>query len=277
MSSSISFNPVIIERRSDKLTVVEVADNSKITSREIANKAAKQFNFPNYTPDNASITLIFHTESGNFLLGGVRDNPALNDKVAKNGKPFPQQINATIGGYSPNPDLPFRAAAMSSIKNKMFLNSDLSGAGLEAQQLLRQLCATIEDNEGWENKICVHTDKWKDGNDEKTMSVLTAVKHIHCKESDKAKIDAALKIIMNTKKEEGAHPKTLSEFKFVELEPIIDNSLESHLEDEVTKATKAYDRFGDEIVVTFNDLAMATLSKNFAFKGYTFTHLDLSN
>lgn len=200
------------------------------------------------------------------MLGGVRSHPALKDKLTKDGTSFPQQINATIGGYLSNPDLPFRVAMLDSIKNKMFLNTELVGEGLEAQIVLNELCKIVENGEGWEEKVCVHTDKWIEEDVEKTMSVLTAIKHIFCKDSDVTKIDTALKTIMGIKKIEGAPLRILSEFKFVELQPLISNSLESHLDDEITKATKAYNTFGDKIAVTFNDLAMATLSKNSAFK-----------
>ena len=265
----------MIQPRSDMLTVVDLAGNFKATSRDITNIAAQQLNFPNYIPDNASASLIFHTEKGAFLLGGVRNNPALKNKLTKDGTAFPDQINAAIGGYSPNPDLPFRESVMNSIKYKMFLNSDLSGCGLEAQNLLKELCKVVENNEGWEDKVCVHTDKWLDGDQEKTMSVLTAVKHIRSTDADIAKLEAALRVIMEMKKKEGAPPRNLLEFRFVELEPIITNSLETYLEDEITKATNAYDKFGNKVAVTFNDLAIATLAKNNVFKKDTAAELVL--
>ena len=264
--NSLTFSPVIIQRGSDMLTVVEITDNSKVTARDIANIAAEQPHFPKYIPSNANAILLFHTEGGAFVLGGVRSNPALKDQHTKDGTSFPQQINASLGGYSPNPNLPFREALINSIKNKMFLNSDLPENGLEVQKILKEVCTKIENNDGWEEKVCVHTDKWLEKDTEKTMSVITAVKHIHCSDSELAKIDAALKVIMSIKKEEIASLGTLSEFKFVELQPIIANSLESHLEDEITKATVAYERFGDKVAVTFNYLAIATLVKNNAFK-----------
>lgn len=269
------FRPVIVQRKSDMLTVVEIADNSKATSREIATIASKQLNFPNYTPDNASTTLVFHTESGAYLLGGIRSNPGLKDKLTKDGTLFPQQVNACIGGYSPDPAIPFRISAINSIKNKMFLNSELLGSGQQEQKLLKELCNTVEKNEGWEEKVCVHTDKWSENDIEKTMSVLTAVKHIQCTDSDIVKIDKALTTIMRIKKEAGEPIRTLSEFKFIELQPVITNSLDSYLEDEITKAKNAYEQFGDRITVTFNDLAVATLAKNGAFQKHTSAQLIL--
>src|SRR5205807_8365839 len=94
-----------------------------------------------------------------------------------------------------------------------------------------------------------------------TMCYLTAIKHIHCSDSDLVKIDEALQTIMAVKKVEGVNPRALSAFKFVPLNPVIENSLTTHLEDEITKAKNAYEKFGNSVVVTFNDLAVATFVK----------------
>ena len=258
--------PVVVQRGTDKLTVV-IADPFKTTCQEIANIAAQQLDFPNYIANNASAILIFETGRRVFLLGGVSDNPALKDKLTKDRNPFPQQIGASIGGFLPNPNVPFIDAVMNSIKAKMFLTSDLSGKGLEAQQVLKDLCSKIESKEDWEDKVCVHTNRWMEDQAEKTMSVLTAVKRIQCKDSDLQNIQNALDNIMNIKKSE-TNPRILSEFKFVELNPIIENSIDSHLKEETEKASDAYDKFKDKIAVTFNDLAITTLAKSGAFSRY---------
>ncbi len=82
--------------------------------------------------------------------------------------------------------------------------------------------------------------------------------------------DEALQTIMSVKQTQGVNPKTLSAFKFVPLQPIIENSLVTYLEDEITKAKQAFEKFGDKVVVTFNDLAIATLAKNDAFRSTQF-------
>lgn len=263
--------PFVVERRSDKLTIVNVPDILHRTSREIVNIASnslayKSLNFPNYTPDNASVVLVFHTESGDYLLGGARSNPALKDKQTQEGNQYPEQINAAVGGYSPDPELSFREAALKAIKYKMFLNNDLPGQGGEAQKVLHTLCHDIDDDNGWEEKVCVHTDAWKEDGKDKTMCVLTAVKHLYCSDGEREAIYEALQTIMQIKKQEGASLRILSEFKFIEIKPIIENSVESYLDNEETKAAKAYAKYGDTIAVTFNDLAIATLSKSGAFQ-----------
>lgn len=269
--------PSVVQRRTDILTVVEINDISKITPNEISATAAKQPNVPNYKPDGAGATLVFHTESGVFVLGGVRSNPALEKELTKENTAFPQQINSTIGGYLANPEISLKDAILDAIKNKMFLKVALTeyAQGFEAQQILKELNKTIENNDGWEEKVCVHTDQWTNKDDTKgTMCYLTAIKHIKCSDSELGKIDEALQTTMTIKKAEGVNARALSAFKFVPLNPVVENSLATHLDDEITKAIKAYENFGNGVVVTFNDLAVATLVKNGAFQ---FAQLTPSN
>lgn len=272
-------NVVVVQRRTDILTVLEVNDFS-VKASEISAKAAEQPSVPHYKPDGAGAILVFHTESDNFVLGGVRSNPALAATLTTEDKPYPQQINLTIGGYLANSELPLIDAIIHTIKNKMFLTSDLEegASGFDAQQTLKKLCAVLESQEGWEEKICVHTDKWiNNDTTEGTMCFLTAIKHIQCSNTDLAQINNALQTIMAVKKAEGVNLRTLSEFKFVPLEPVISNSLSTYLEDEVTKAKAAYEKFGNTIAVTFNDLAVATLKKNDAFEMTQGVQLSLDN
>lgn len=272
--------PIIVQRRTDILTVVTVSDNATTKANDISATAAKQPNVPYYNADGAGSILIFHTESGEFVLGGTRNNPAIENELTKNKTPFPKQINATIGGYLANPELPLRKAVIDAIKNKMFLTAVIpEGApGFEEQNLLKQLCDILDNNDGWENQVCMHTDKWinKD-NTLGTMCFLTTIKHINCSNAELAKIDEALQIIMAIKKTEGANPRTLSEFKFVPLQPVITNSLATYSEDEITKARSSYEQFGDTIALTFNDLAVATLAKNGAFKATQYAQLELTH
>lgn len=273
-------NIITISRGTDKLTVVEVPDVSKVTADQISEAAAVQPEFPRYKPDGAGAILAFHTEGGVFVLGGIRNNPALAEKFTKDGKKFPQQINSTIGGRLENPNSPLKDSMLNAIKVKMFLDSDIPEGqkGFEAQQTLKDLFKTIETNKDWEKNICVHTDRWinKDQS-EGTMCYLTGIKHIKCSNADLEKIDTALQVVMEIKKSSGVAPKTLSEFKFVHLQPIIKNSLATHLQDEITKASEAYAQYGNIVAVTFNDLAMATLAKNGAFKIKISAQLMLSD
>lgn len=269
----------IVKRRTDILTVVDILDHSSTSANEISASAAKQSDFPHYRPDGAGATLIFHTESNTYVLGGIRCNPALEKELTSDNCLFPQQINSTIGGYLANPELSLREAIIEAVKNKMFLKSKIieGSPGFEAQQVLMNLCLTLENNEGWEEKVCVHTDKWTNNDStESTMCYLTAIKHTQCSDADLFRISESLETIMTIKKEEGINPRALSAFKFVPLQPIISNSLATHLNDELTKAQMAYKQFGNVVAVTFNDLAIATLSKSEAFSFGQFAQFSLS-
>ena len=79
------------------------------------------------------------------------------------------------------------------------------------------------------------------------------------------------------KEAEGVNTRALSEFKFIPLNPVVENSLATHLEDETTKAKTAYEKFGNTVAVTFNDLAVATLAKNGAFQSAQFAKLTLAS
>lgn len=109
------------------------------------------------------------------------------------------------------------------------------------------------------------------------MCYLTAIKHIRCEHEDLNKIEEALQTMMRIKKEKGTNVRALSNFKFVPLQPIIDNSLETYLESETDKAKNAYQKYGNNIAVTFNDLAVATLAKNDAFSSDKCVDLTLSS
>jgi hypothetical protein len=272
-------NPIITKRRSDILAVV-AADVSNMTLSAVNALAASQPDVPTYKPDGAGATLVFHTNTGDYVLGGVRENPALSKETTKDATQYPLQINSTIGGYAGNPEAVLRDAVLDSIKNKMFLKVALSEdqPGYQDQQILMQLCDVIANDDGWESRICVHTDKWvNDDKSEGTMCYMTTIKHINCNDADLVNINEALQATMAIKKAEGVNTRALSEFKFVELQPIIENSLASYLDDEKTKAIKAYERFGDVVAVTFNDLAIATLAKNSAFKFDHAAQLSMTN
>jgi hypothetical protein len=261
--------PVTVQRNTDILTVVEVAtDLSQITANETIAAAANQAVIPRFRPNGIGATLIFHTESGSYVLGGIRSNPALEKELTNDGKPFPQQINSTIGGFLKDPESNVKSGIVTAIKNKLFLDEELKAEenGFESQQILKTLVAIIENDQGWENKIAVHTDHWQNqDNSRGIMCFLTAIKHIHCSDADKDKIDWALKTMIADRKEKGVNPKTLSAFEFVPLQPIIENSHASYFNDELTKAKKAYQTFGNKVAVTFNDLAVATLAMSKAF------------
>ncbi len=273
---SLFMSPVIVERRSDKLGVVEGRIDSNITLQQIASASVSKL--PNYAPDNASAILVFHTASKAYILGPVRTNKALHEPgkevLTKDGTPFPLQISASVGGRCTEANQPFRSAVIDRMSNRMYIHTALAGAE-KAQEVLKKLSLAVQTDEGWENKVCLHTDKWGEGESDK-MCVLTGIKHLSCNETDLMTIESALKTIMNVKIASGAKPWEVADYKFVELTPIIESSKATYLEDEIVKATKAYEQFKDSVAVTFNDLAVATLALNGAFQERNFAPLNLS-
>jgi hypothetical protein len=273
---SLSIGPIIVERRSDTLGVVGGPIDSKVSMKQIASASASKL--PSYAPDNASAILVFHTASKAYILGPVRTNKCLHEPgkevLTTDGTQFPLQISASIGGRYTEADKPFRSAVIDRMNNRMYILSALAGAE-KAQEILKKLTATVQTDEGWENKVCVHTDKWGEGEGDK-MCVLTGVKHIACSEIDIIMIETALKEIMDAKKTAGGKPWEVADYKFIELTPIIESSKATYLDDEIVKARKAYEQFKDTVAVTFNDLAVATLTLNGAFQERTFAQLNLS-
>lgn len=273
---SLYIGPLTVERRSDKLGVVEGTMDSKVSMQQIASASASKL--PNYAPDNAGAILVFHTASKAYILGPVRTNKALHESgkevLTKDGTIYPLQISASIGGRYTEANQPFRSAVIDRMNNRMYIHAALAGAE-KAQEILKKLTAVVQTDEGWENKVCIHTDKWGEGEGDK-MCVLTGVKHLACSETDIVTIEAALKQIMDAKKAAGAKSWEVADYKFVELTPIIENSKATYLDDEVVKATKAYEQFKDAVAVTFNDLAVATLALNGAFQERAFAQLNLS-
>lgn len=273
---SLCIRSITVERRSDKLGVVEGPIDSKVSMQQIASASASKL--PSYAPDNAGAILVFHTARKAYILGPVRTNKALHEPrkevLTKDGTQFPLQISASIGGRYTETDQPFRSAVIDRMNNRMHIFSALAGVE-KAQEILKKLTAAVQTDEGWENKVCIHTDKWGEGEGDK-MCVLTGVKHVACSETDIVTIETALKTIMDAKKAAGANPWEVADYKFVELTPIIESSKATYLDDEVEKATKAYEQFKDTVAVTFNDLAIATLALNDAFQERAFAQLNLS-
>jgi hypothetical protein len=254
-------NSITIRRGSDFVSVREVDLNRLASAKAVANCT--------YPADGAGAILIFHTESGNYVLGGIRNNPALEHIQTKKGTAFAPQISATIGGYLADSSRPLKDSVTEAIRSKILLRADIpTGApGHNEQALLNHLCKTIEDEKGWESKVSIHTDKWtdKDGT-EKTMCFLNAIKHLGCDDADLRALDHALEIVMALKKATGANPGPLTDYQFVPFRPIVESALESHQKSEVGKANDAHEKFGGQIAVTFNDLAVAALASNGAFE-----------
>lgn len=164
---------------------------------------------------------------------------------------------------------------MSAIRNKFFVHGgdDQKLEQTANRQIIEDLCRTIEHDDGWENQVCVHTSKWaNEDNSEGQMCFMTAVKHIACSHGDLEKIEKALASNIESQKSASA---VLSAFKFVPLEPLIENSKSTYDKDEVSKAQNAYNQFQDAVAVTFNDMAVATFAQGDALQHSRPAHLSL--
>lgn len=254
-------------RGSDIMTVLSGQVDTSQSASSLCDLAKDSSpHFPSYPPDGAGAIVVFHTERGNFVLGSVRENPCLKSVLAPNGQPYPPQIDTCLGGRLPNPETSLRSAILSAARPKV-LRENLVLDTPEANRVqgqLAQLLDAIEADAGWESRICIHTDTWKDreGN-EKTMCFLTAVKHLQCTEADRNALEQAFRVNATLS---SSSPYAPIAFGFASLASIASNALDTYAADEVTKATRAWEAHGDTVAVVFNDLATAALKKNRAFE-----------
>jgi hypothetical protein len=257
----------ILNRGSDIMTVLSGLVDTTQSAQSLCDLAGiNSPHFPAYRPDGAGAILIFHTESGNFVLGSVRANPALQSVPAPSGQPYPAQMNTCLGGYLPDPQTSLRAAILSAARPKVLRESLVleTPDARRVQGQLSQLLDVIEADAGWEPRICIHTDRWQDGEgNEKTMCFLTAVKHLQCTEADRNALEQAFKSNAMLPSTSGREPMA---FGFAPLDSVTANALDTYAADEVTKATRAWEAHGDTVTVVFNDLATAALKKNRAFE-----------
>nr|WP_217344202.1 hypothetical protein [Noviherbaspirillum sp. L7-7A]MBV0878327.1 hypothetical protein [Noviherbaspirillum sp. L7-7A] len=268
----------VLERGSDIMTVISGQIDMSQSAQSLCDMAAASSpRFPGYRPDGAGAIVILHTESGRFVFGSLRANPALQSCRAPNGQPYPLQMNTCVGGYLPNPETPLKSAILAAARPKV-MREGLSVATPEASRVqgqLAQLLDAIETDAGWEPRVCIHTDKWKDreGN-EKTMCFLTAVKHLQCTEADRTALEQGLKFNAMLPSSSGREPIA---FGFALIDNLTANALDTYAADEVTKATRAWEAHGDTVAVVFNDLATAALKKNRAFECDSPARLTLSS
>lgn len=267
----------VLSRGSDIMTVLSGQVDALQSASSLCDLAKESSpHFPSYPPDGAGAIVVIHTERGNFVLGSVRANPCLESMLALNGRPYPSQIDTCLGGRLLNPETSLRSAILSSARPKV-LRENLVLETPEARRVqgqLSQLLDAIEADAGWEPRICIHTDTWKDreGN-EKTMCFLTAVKHLQCTEADRNALEQAFKSNAMLPSTSGREPIA---FGFAPLDGVTANALDTYAADEVTKAVRAWEAHGDTVTVVFNDLATAALKKNRAFECDSPARLTLS-
>jgi hypothetical protein len=268
----------VLSRGSDIMTVLSGQVDASQSASSLCHLAKESSpHFPSFPPDGAGAIVVFHTERGNFLLGSVRSNPCLKSVLAPNGQPYPSQIDTCLGGRLPNPETPLRSAILSAPRPKVLRENLVldTPEAKRAQGQLAQLLDAIEADAGWEPRICIHTDTWKDreGN-EKAMCFLTAVKHLQCTEADRNALEQAFRSNAMLPSTSGRDPIA---FGFAPLDNIAANALDTYAADEVTKATRAWEAHGDTVAVVFNDLATAALKKNRAFECDSPARLTLSS
>jgi hypothetical protein len=254
----------IVKRGNDILIVVDVK-NPATTAEAIISEALTHPEVPKYQPDGCGAILLFHTPNHKIHgLGGLRNNPALKDHLTADGKEFPSQVNTTIGGRLFDPKKSLRESIIDAIKYKMFFDPKTpeESTVYQAQQTIQNLIAAVEAPAGWNNDICVHTDRWE--NKDKsigTMCFLTGIKHINCTYDELQIIEDALEKMMGFKQLQGEQPRNLSNFKFYPFIATMKNATSEYLIErtELEKATIAY---GNQAFVTFNDLCLQTFKVN---------------
>ncbi len=256
----------VVRRGSDILGTVAVNLNLNESAESVARAASDAApELPRYQPDGAGVILVFHTESGCQVLGGVRDNPALQGMQTADGSAFPMQMTTTLGMRLTEPERPLRELLLDAVRGRILpraaVSADHENDG--AQKALRALQDAIASPAGWESQVCIHTDRWsnRDGS-ESTMCYLTAVKHLQCSDARLAELGHALVSSMALKRAQGEDTRSLMAFRFARLDALVGNACATYSLDEKAKAEQAWQRFGPEVAVTFNDLAVATLARH---------------
>lgn len=262
-----SANLTVLTRGSDTVTVLGGQIDLSRSAQSLCRMAALHYpELPSYRPDGAGVIVVFHTEKGNFVLGSVRSNPALKSTRTPDGRDYPMQMNTCIGGYSPDPEAPLKGAILAAVKPRVMRES-LTLETAEANRVqgqLSQMLDAIEADAGWEPRVCIHTDKWKEkeGN-ERTMCFLTTVKHIQCTEADRNALEQALSLNAQLPALSSREPLA---FGFASADSTASSALDTFAADEETKARRAWEAHGHTVAVVFNDLATAALKKNRAFE-----------
>ncbi len=259
-------SPVVVRRGSDILATVTVHWHLGESAESVVRAACTaQRDLPHYQPDGAGAILVFHTESGCHVLGGVRENPALKDQKTDDGSAFPLQMTTTLGGRVTAPERSLKDLLVDGVRGRLLPKASVM-AGEDARdsvQLLEKLSDAIAAPDGWESGVCIHTDKWtnRDGS-ESTMCYLTATKHLKCADAQLEALGTALASSMAMKRTQGEDTRTLMSFCFAKRDTLVANAIATYALDEKAKAEQAYRQFGSEVAVTFNDLAVATLAQN---------------
>ncbi len=256
-------SPGVVCRGTDILTTTTVNLNLGASAESIARAASDAVpGVPYYTPDGAGVILVFHTESGCHVLGGERENRALHGLKTSDGSAFPPQITMTLGGILSDPERPLKDSLIDAANRRLLLEVPAVAQGDVDLATLTRLADAVASPEGWEAQVCIHTDKWRNRQGgESTMCYLTGVKHLQCTDDEFAVISKALDSSTEARRTHGSS-QTLMAFRFASLEPMVANACATYAMDEKEKAEHAWQQFGNQVAVTFNDLTVATLAGN---------------
>lgn len=253
----------VIVRGTDILTTMKVNLNLGASAESIARAASDAVpELPRYRPDGAGVILVFHTDSGCHVLGGERENRALRDLKTSDGSAFPPQITMTLGGTLSDPERSLKDSLIDAAKRRLLLEVPTAAQGDVDLATLNRLADAVASPDGWETQVCIHTDKWRNRQGgESTMCYLTGVKHLQCSDDEFALISKALDSSTEARRTHGSS-QTLMAFRFASLDAMVANASATYAMNEKDKAEHAWQQFGNQVAVTFNDLAVATLAGN---------------
>ena len=141
--TSVEIPSGAIQVEKNRLFVVASDRGLQESVSELFNKAKTHSNdwLPPNEPDGLGVILVFHTEKNNYVLGGIRENSALKNKLAEDGSKFPPQISTSVGGRLDNPEQPIKDAAMNILKYRILplTEVDASDSRFQDQELLKNL------------------------------------------------------------------------------------------------------------------------------------------
>jgi hypothetical protein len=211
-------------------------------------------------PDGAGAIIVVESENDLFVLGNLRSNPALRGYTTQHGRPYPSQINTSLGGYVPKPDLPLSKAISDNVGACLIPNQLRGGplAGSNAYFTVQRFYQRFENTPGWSDKISQHTRCWEFDGLRKTMCYFTAVKHLRMETRERDELEQALIELARLSDGRAANPMSIPDraYRFFRLDEVVENAVRHVGLDDVKKAAQAEKH---NIVPVFNDMAIAAL------------------
>ncbi len=241
----------ILARKNDRLAVIKVTDIETVTGQQVIELAAK-YQIPQYVHNGSGIIVLLEVAIGSeatqtYTMGILKENWGLKDLRLADGSKYPLQLSAAIGGMTNDPNTGLRILMQQAFTAKMQFTHPSLVAGNSLA--LDMIFAGVTDKNNWLPYICVHTDKWYEGNKEKTMCYLTGLIKLKFDQQQFNSLQDGYKGVLN----------------FPKLEDIIANSKEFYHMEEKPKAILAQQT---NRLLTFNDLAITVLNMAGAFNNH---------